>query len=367
MTSLDVTEVGGDRDNINTQLTVGGALPDDENIDATYSIGFDIDDHIGTGVTYAGLDGVDRLVYVYATGNIGMGTFMLNGEVEDTVSGLTDPLPETPIFEIEHKLGDVSTPEETGFLFSIPKNLLDFAVTDVPSVVASSDGVDILDTLDKFIFNSDQYLDDPSLTTFDTGVPTPGAPYPFQISGMNPNDAFELYLDDTLVLSDTLDASGNFSGEFVFPIDLSNTELHFLTALDSTAEFAYSFTCPEGGACCDKNQECTDDVIQVDCAGVADTFFPGQTCAEVEPCPPVPRGACCDHVTGECTDDIRINDCTAEKDEWSQDTSCSQIECEPNPIPTVSEWGLIIMALLTLVGGAIAFGRRRARIAVDGE
>ena len=33
--------------------------------------------------------------------------------------------------------------------------------------------------------------------------------------------------------------------------------------------------------------------------------------------------------------------------------------CDPPPVPTVSEWGLILMALLLLTMGTIVFTRRR--------
>jgi hypothetical protein len=114
-------------------------------------------------------------------------------------------------------------------------------------VVATSGGTEALyDLTDVFVFDSERWLDDPTLTpTLGTGVPTPGDAYPFQVSGLNPNDEFVLYLDDTPVLTDTLDATGSFSGTFTFPIDLPADEFHFLTAQDSTGEFAYNITSPD--------------------------------------------------------------------------------------------------------------------------
>ena len=45
-----------------------------------------------------------------------------------------------------------------------------------------------------------------------------------------------------------------------------------------------------------------------------------------------------------------------EVDAWDSDTLCIVTE----PIPTVSQWGIAIMALLLLIGGKVYFSRRRA-------
>lgn len=160
------------------------------------------------------------------------------------------------MFETEFQavdLDEAATPEATSVLFRIPKNLLSLSAVEVPVVVASgvigsiSDYNDdmIFDFADDLTFDSLRYLDDPTLTTFGDGVPTPGAPYAFSISGLQPNDSFNLFLDEELILSDTLDEFGSYNGSFTFPADLSPYEIHFLTAQDSTGEFAYTITCPE--------------------------------------------------------------------------------------------------------------------------
>jgi hypothetical protein len=41
-----------------------------------------------------------------------------------------------------------------------------------------------------------------------------------------------------------LDPAGNAGVSFIFPTDLLDTEIHFLTAQDTTGEFAYGITCP---------------------------------------------------------------------------------------------------------------------------
>ena len=46
------------------------------------------------------------------------------------------------------------------------------------------------------------------------------------------------------------------------------------------------------------------------------------------------------------------------------DDTCAGVDdavfgpCEPGAIPTVSEWGLVILALLLLAAGKVYFGRR---------
>lgn len=329
LTSFHETEVAGDVFNINAELTVAGALPTDEEINAVYSLGFDIDDNVATGVTYAGYDGIDRIVYVSATGNMDLGTFVVTGEVEDTISMTTDPLPESPVAETEHEFSDPSAgfvPVATSLDFKIPKDLLNLAAVEMPVVATAGTDLEIFDTTDNLVFDSEAWLKDPTLQTFGTGVPTPGAAYPFDISGLEPNSPFDLYLDGTVVLSDTLDATGSFSGDFVFPEDMSKTEMHFLTAQDSTGEFGYSMTCPQPlGACC---------------------TFPDKDCF-------VTSEKTCQGIGGFYVGDGMV--CLGDNNGDGQDDACGEA------IPTASEWGLVVLTLLLLAAGKIYFSYRRTR------
>ncbi len=232
---------------ISAEITVADPLPADEEIDAVYSLGFDVDDNSGTGVTYAGYNGIDRIVWINITGNISSSTFAVTGELENTTMGTTQSLPEMPVVATQIEIADFNggtQPWATTFFFEIPKGMLSLSASEAPVVATAGNSTSIHDTA-GFIFDSQRWLKDPTFTTFGTGVPTPGSNYPFDISGLEPNDPFDLYLDDILILSGTLDGSGSFSGNFVFPADMSNSEMHFLTAQDSTGEFAYSFTCPK--------------------------------------------------------------------------------------------------------------------------
>jgi hypothetical protein len=320
------TQAQDDTANISAQIRVEGVLPEDEEIDALYSLGFDIDDNLTTGVDHGDRDGIDRIVFIEAEGDISQGTFQLTGWVYDTDSGTTEPLTAEITAETEYLFPDEDDdpiPVETSFFFKIPKILLNLSAVEVPVVVTAGDSGSTYDTT-ELVFDTAAWLHDPTLATFGTGVPTPGQPYPFEISGLEPNSLFTLYLDDDPVVTNALDGNGNFSGQFIFPA-ISNLEPHFLTAQDDTGEFAYNLTCPESGACCEPNQACTDDVTQGDCSGTGYTFFPGQACEQIEPCPFVP-------FPGE-------------------------------PIPTLSEWSLIIFTLLGLTFGAIFIRRRQSILA----
>ena len=87
--------------------------------------------------------------------------------------------------------------------------------------------------------------------------------------------------------------------------------------------------CPEStGACCDFDATCANDVEEGDCQGVGQTFFVGQTCAQVT-CPP-PTGACC--ILESCLDDLDEHFCTTNGGVYAGDGStCADVPypCEP--------------------------------------
>jgi len=102
------------------------------------------------------------------------------------------------------------------------------------------------------------------------------------------------------------------------------------------------------GACCDpyvgdcaesEPAECPPDFL----------YTHGAYCDDVV-CDPIP-GACCDGATLHCVD-ATWADCQSAGLTWTIDVLCSELDppCEQLVIPTVSEWGLAILALLLLVG-----------------
>jgi len=125
---------------------------------------------------------------------------------------------------------------------------------------------------------------------------------------------------------------------------------------------------PNDGACCDHATPggvCTNGAQPSDCVGGQKQFFKDEFCADIEAAGLCGEhtGACC--VVGVCTDDVPQSQCASEK--WYKDTPCSDPTVDaicdaqaPNGgIPTVSEWGLVILALTLLVGAKIYYRRRK--------
>lgn len=68
-------------------------------------------------------------------------------------------------------------------------------------------------------------------------------------------------------------------------------------------------------------------------------------------------GACCNNDPfGGCDDDLFQDECTCLGCEWTEFASCEDIECALGTIPTLGNWGLAILTLLTLIGAKILFG-----------
>ncbi len=129
-----------------------------------------------------------------------------------------------------------------------------------------------------------------------------------------------------------------------------------------TCEHSSNGTC---GACCNTLAgTCTDNRVQADCLSenaAQRVWTPGRTCGEV-PCDAV-LGACCDHDPfGACTS-TTLAQCQGGKLEWTKLASCANINCEHGAIPTVSEWGLVVLTLLLLTGAKVYFGGRRIETA----
>ena len=68
-------------------------------------------------------------------------------------------------------------------------------------------------------------------------------------------------------------------------------------------------------------------------------------------------GACCYRTAGVCFDELLPEECF---EEWYHLLYCGVgIECEKVIVPTLSEWGVMVMSLLMVSGIATKFGRRR--------
>jgi len=112
-------------------------------------------------------------------------------------------------------------------------------------------------------------------------------------------------------------------------------------------------------ACCDHLKGTCTEVQRSKCDCEQCTFTCGTTCAALEAAGGCPAEiwACCDHdVFGSCTNTTR-NACNCEKCEWTKGKRCDEVECTHESIPTVSEWGLVVLTLLLLTGAKVYFGR----------
>jgi hypothetical protein len=130
-------------------------------------------------------------------------------------------------------------PVEHQLTFDVPKALLDLAAVEIPIGVVAADGTGAIADTSLLEFDTERWLKDASLI-LPVGEAFVGRPVPFQIAGLSPGSTFDLFLDEALLLSAVLDPAGGFSGSFVFPSDPGEGPNHFLTAQDSTGEFAFN-------------------------------------------------------------------------------------------------------------------------------
>ena len=120
------------------------------------------------------------------------------------------------------------------------------------------------------------------------------------------------------------------------------------------------------GACCLTDGACTDPITESVCVAAGGVYQgDNTTCVSFE-C----RGACCDQSLpgGVCQSGVSESACNPTGDpqiEFFKDEDCVEdggtVDCPP-PIPTVSQWGLVVMSLLVLTAGTIIFvGVRQPR------
>jgi hypothetical protein len=130
-------------------------------------------------------------------------------------------------------------------------------------------------------------------------------------------------------------------------------------------ESCSAVTCLEdlGGCCNTLTGICSTTTID-DCQGAQRTWTKGDDTCAGTPCVAI-TGACCDgDVFGSCTQTLSA-DCVGGKREWHKGRTCAELDppCTHNTIPTVSEWGLVVLTLLLLTGAKVYFGRRQSATA----
>lgn len=173
------------------------------------------------------------------------------------------------------------------------------------------------------------------------------------------------YYAATAIYEVTADALGQFT------IAPNSDETTFLTSFSAVFNYTVEplqvnvLPPPVPGACCDGyNGTCTT-MYDVDCIGPNHTWTSEVTCAEMA-CEAV-TGACCNGFgpdplgsEGVCTDGVIQADCSGDNFVWNKGVLCANVDCAAvfQPIPTVSEWGLVVLTLALLIGIKVRFGRR---------
>lgn len=231
-----------DRTDVLLMLSFNGLIPESGAFSSIFRLLVDADDNQTTGSTVAGVPGVDRDIQIIAHREEGEPLELLTRMFE-LPSFTRQALPNTPIIRPVTRRGDEGTIADEVFTdlleFNIAKSAFGFSADQVPvTVISQADEFGAVVDSMSFVYNREQYLDDPTMTVMREFV-EPDASISFTLEGLTPDSAFELFVDETLVLSDVLDSNGEFTGAFNLPPDLPD-DFYFLAAQDSAGEFAFS-------------------------------------------------------------------------------------------------------------------------------
>jgi hypothetical protein len=193
---------------------------------------------------FAGVEGIDRIITVQVMSNFGIVNSFAT--VRNTITNTFSTIPVPPVFSTEMELYDKNipgVPKQSSLWVKVPKGLLNLVAPEIPAVATSGMGGDVSDRV-VFMFDTFRWMNDATLQLYGTGLPEPGSPYPFSVSGLVPNSFFDVFVDDMMVLNGFLDPLGSFSGQFIFPPNKSAVDVHYLAVQDNTGEFAYNISSP---------------------------------------------------------------------------------------------------------------------------
>lgn len=122
--------------------------------------------------------------------------------------------------------------------------------------------------------------------------------------------------------------------------------------------------CTKCGACCRDTNRCDSPVSDIECLALPGGFFMGNgsTSCTHNPDGSCKCGACCLPANG-CALCVNYDACVKLGGRYLGDgtTSCAH-DAAGDCIPTVSEWGLLVMAVLVLTAATVVIMRRRAMV-----
>ena len=122
---------------------------------------------------------------------------------------------------------------------------------------------------------------------------------------------------------------------------------------DPSPDLTASVTCGEPGACCLPDGECEDGEFEGACEEEGGEFLGGGSVCSEDACEHT--GACC-LPTGECEEEHEDH-CLEEGGVFlGEDTTCTENAC--TSVPTVSTWGLMVLALVLAAAGKLVWSRQ---------
>ncbi len=112
------------------------------------------------------------------------------------------------------------------------------------------------------------------------------------------------------------------------------------------------------GACCNTlTATCQDAVPEAQCLG-EHSLWAGNVGCDEGPCAP-DLGACCRHdAFTPCLDATALSACQCTGCIWHKSLLCAEVDCPVTPIPTSSEWGMVILTLLLLTAAKVVSHHR---------
>jgi len=226
--------------NIYGQLVLGGLFPASGYLQVAYRMLFDADNEVSTGVDIAGFLGIDRELRINII--LEFGFVMFDAKVICYISGTTNQLPVLPLLYLAirvHGLDDPAVPYKQVITFEVPESMLFLTAPEVPVGLVSQDLATggLVDT--GFMMYYQEFWKMIPALVLQQNYAAPGDPVPFEITGLLPNDAYNLYVEDSLISSGALLPDGTATGTFVFPsVPLDTT--YYITAQDSSGNFGFN-------------------------------------------------------------------------------------------------------------------------------